>query len=98
MLDSQYEELGLLLFTVLFFFKHKTCFKYKVKHCFFSSPTSALSPSRPLAVGHRNVDHVILLEGMRYDVWLAQLVNAPTQMHVQSCTVEVQLHSRADIA
>ena len=28
--------------------------------------------------------------------WLAQLVNAPTQMHVQSCTVEVQLHSRAD--
>ena len=28
--------------------------------------------------------------------WLAQLVNAPTQMHVQLCTVEVQLHSRAD--
>ena len=28
--------------------------------------------------------------------WRAPLVNAPTQMHVQSCTVEVQLYSRAD--
>ena len=28
--------------------------------------------------------------------WLGQLVNATTQMHVQSCTVEFQLHSRAD--
>ena len=28
--------------------------------------------------------------------WLAQLVNALTQMHVQSSTVEVQIHSRAD--
>ena len=27
---------------------------------------------------------------------LAQLVNAPTQVHVQSCNLEVQLHSRAD--
>ena len=29
-------------------------------------------------------------------VRLAQLVNALTQVHVQSCSLEVQLHSRAD--
>ena len=33
---------------------------------------------------------------LRYTAWLAQLLNAPTQMHAQSCTVEIQLHSRAD--
>ena len=47
---------------------------------------------------HIELWHSLILYGwarLLLSAWLAQLVNAPPQVHVQSCSLEVQLHSHA---
>ena len=44
----------------------------------------------------RPVDHILATQDS-LSAQLAKLVNAPTQVHVQTCNSEVQLYSWADI-